>query len=117
MRTDFAIISWCAILPQVKPKAICGMIRANRKAPPQMTEWKSIDREIMAKAYGLLWRSGNPDFFAGRARTVLLEHLTKDEQREGIAWVINTFGEMSTSELIAADIRAGVFPSKSTPTP
>jgi hypothetical protein len=36
MRTGFAIISRCAILPQVKPRAICGMIRANRKDAPHM---------------------------------------------------------------------------------
>lgn len=78
---------------------------------------EQTNKEVMAKAYALLWRSSQCDFFTGRARTALLEYLTKDEQREGIAWVIKTFGEMSTSELIAADIRAGVFPAKSVPDP
>lgn len=64
-------------------------------------------------AYGLLWRSPAQDQNVLEARKCLLNTLTVDERREGVKWVMETFGLMSTSELIAADIRTGIFPQKS----
>ena len=64
-------------------------------------------------AYGLLWRSSVQDQNVLEARKCLLNTLTVDERREGVKWVMEHFGLMPTSELIAADIRVGVFPSKS----
>jgi hypothetical protein len=73
------------------------------------------DREIMIRVYGLLWRSASDESFTHKARAEIREVLTRDEQRDGVAWVIKTFGGMSTSELIAADMLANFFPDRSFP--
>ena len=40
------------------------------------------------KAYALLWRNmGFYDPYVGQARSILLAAMTRDEQREAIAWV------------------------------
>jgi hemolysin-activating ACP:hemolysin acyltransferase len=66
------------------------------------------------RAYGILWRDGSPSLFSKSARNELFENLTHEERRAGIAWAMDSFGPMSDSEMISADIRAGVFPNKST---
>lgn len=55
-------------------------------------------------AYGLLWRSSVQDQNVLEARKCLLNTLTVDERREGVKWVMEQFGLMPTSELIASDI-------------
>ena len=72
------------------------------------------------KAYALLWRSKAAEPLVHLARLALLNSLSHDEQREAIAWVINSFGPMSLASIAAADMRAGVFPRRSVdviPTP
>lgn len=64
-------------------------------------------------AYALLWRSKSGDSFVNKARAALLATLTREEQREAIAWILAAFGPMQTNELIAADMRVGVFPQRS----
>ena len=66
-----------------------------------------------ARAYALLWRSSTDCSFVHAARAELLSTLTKAEQHDAIAWLMKTFGPISTSAMIAADIRAGVFPKQS----
>jgi hypothetical protein len=65
------------------------------------------------RAYALLWRSKSDDRLVNQARRELLETMTREEQREAVTWVIEEFGFMQTNELIAADIRVGVFPRRS----
>jgi hypothetical protein len=74
-------------------------------------DWKHLTP--VQVAYALLWRTHTDDAFVHRARCELLNTLTKDEQREAIKWVVEAYGPMHTRELIAADIRAGVFPQRS----
>jgi len=64
-------------------------------------------------AYALLWRSKSDCRFVNQARRELLATLTLDEQRAAVKWVIEANGPMQANELIAADIRAGVFPQRS----
>lgn len=64
-------------------------------------------------AYALLWRSKSGDNLVNKARGRLLETLTKEEQRDAIAWVLVAVGPMTDAEIIAADMRAGVFPRRS----
>lgn len=66
------------------------------------------------RAYGLLWRDTSESMFSRGARRELLAVLSHEERRAGIAWAMEMFGPMTNSEMIAADIRAGVFPQKST---
>ena len=65
------------------------------------------------QAYALLWRSSTEDPFAKRARAALLPSLTREERHAAVQWVLKEYGGMSTNELIAADMRAGVFPERS----
>ena len=65
------------------------------------------------KAYALLWRSGSSDRLVHAARAALLASLSVEEQAAAIRWVLTEHGEMTTSELIVADMRAGIFPRKS----
>lgn len=65
------------------------------------------------KAYALLWRSTSTDRVVHKARKLLLESLTHEQQREAIAWVIEEEGAMETREIIAADMRAEIFPRRS----
>lgn len=58
--------------------------------------------------YAYLWRSKTGDYLVNRARRVLLETLTKEEQRDAIAWVLVAVGPMTDAEMVAADMRAGV---------
>lgn len=71
-------------------------------------DWKHLSPVQLA--YALLWRSGTTCSFAHRARKELLNALTLDERREAVKWVVETSGPMTTSELIAADMRAEIFP-------
>lgn len=80
------------------------------------------DAEILADnissaqmAYALLWRSKSEDALVNCARKVLLGSLDYEQQREAIAWVLTMVGPMTNSEMIAADIRADVFPRRSAP--
>lgn len=66
------------------------------------------------RAYGLLWRDPAPSLFARDARKQLFSALSHEERRAGIAWVTEHYGPMATNEMIADDIRVGVFPEKST---
>lgn len=65
------------------------------------------------RAYALLWRCKSDDRFVNQARRELLETMTRDDQREAVNWVVEEFGPMQTNELIAADMRASVFPQRS----
>ena len=65
------------------------------------------------KAYGLLWRTVTDSLIVNEARKELFGILSKDERRAGIAWAIEVHGPITTHEMIAADMRAGVFPEKS----
>lgn len=80
------------------------------------------DHEILADnlssaqmAYALLWRSKSEDPMVHRARKVLLGNMSHDEQRQAIGWVLALIGPMTNSEMIAADMRVGVFPRRSAP--
>lgn len=67
------------------------------------------------KAYGALWREVNDSSpLIREARLQLRDSLSHDERRAGVAWAITVFGPVSDSEAIAADMRAGVFPQRST---
>jgi hypothetical protein len=63
-------------------------------------------------AYGLLWRSNSTEHHVCEARQWLLNGLSQEERKAAIAWVIEKYGPMRTSELIAADIRTGRFPKR-----
>ena len=65
------------------------------------------------KAYALLWRSLAECPYAKRARQELLASMSEDEQREAIAWLVQEVGPVTDREMIAADMRAGVFPRRS----
>lgn len=66
-------------------------------------------------AYALLWRSNADCGLVQTARRALLAALSHEEQRKAVAWVIASMGPMTTKELFAADMRAGVFPRRSAP--
>lgn len=66
------------------------------------------------RAYGILWRDPSTSMFSRAARSELFMALSHEERRAGIAWAIEMFGPMTESEMIAADIRVGIFPQKST---
>ncbi len=66
------------------------------------------------RAYGILWRECSTSVHAKAARKELFDALSHEERRAGIAWAMEAFGPMSDAEMIAADIRVGVFPEKST---
>jgi hypothetical protein len=74
-------------LPQGETCDICG---AREPSAAQM-------------AYGLLWRDHSPSPLVHRARKVLLETLTKDEQREAIEWVTREVGPTTTAEVLQLD--------------
>jgi hypothetical protein len=65
------------------------------------------------RAYGLLWRSLSDDPLVHAARKKLRDSLTAEQRKAGVAWAVDACGPMSDSELIAADMRAGVFPQRS----
>ena len=69
--------------------------------------------EAAQRAYGILWREPHPSMFSRSSRKVLFDALSWEERRAGIAWAMDAFGPMSDSEMIAADMRVGVFPKKS----
>lgn len=56
------------------------------------------------QAYGLLWRDVSVSPLVHRARKVLLETLTKDEQREAIEWVVREVGPMTTADVLQMDV-------------
>jgi hemolysin-activating ACP:hemolysin acyltransferase len=66
------------------------------------------------RAYGILWRDPSTSMFSRAARSELFKALSHEERRAGIAWAIEIFGPMTGSEMIAADMRVGIFPQKST---
>lgn len=59
-------------------------------------------RELTAtqQAYGLLWRDNTPSPLVHRARKLLLETLSKDEQREAVEWVTREVGPTTTAEVL-----------------
>lgn len=65
------------------------------------------------KAYALLWRTVSSEWQIHAARIELRDSLTGEERRAAIQWVVAEFGPMSTNEVIAADMQAGVFPQRS----
>ncbi len=66
-----------------------------------------------AIAYGLLWRSLSDNSLVKTARHALRSTLSKEEQKAGIAWVVENHGPVTTADLIAADIRCEIFPERS----
>jgi hypothetical protein len=66
------------------------------------------------RAYGLLWRDPAPSMFSRDARQQLFGALSHEERRAGTAWAMEHYGPMTQNEMIAADMRVGVFPEKST---
>lgn len=66
-----------------------------------------------AIAYGLLWRSLSDSSLVKTARHALRSSLSKEEQKAGIAWVVENHGPVTTADMIAADIRCGIFPERS----
>lgn len=88
--------------PRCAERGMCGMEK------PAMTPAQ--------KAYGTLWRELSVTSQLIRiARLQLRDGLTLEERRAAVAWSIETYGPVTDSEAIAADIQAGVFPEKSTP--
>lgn len=65
-----------------------------------------------AIAYGCLWRCLSDSRLVKTARHALRSSLSKEEQKAGIAWVIENYGPVTISDLIAADIRCGIFPER-----
>jgi hypothetical protein len=65
------------------------------------------------QAYALLWRSKTGDHLINQARRLLSAAMTKEEQRDAIAWVLAEVGPMTDAEMVAADMRVGVFPRRS----
>jgi hypothetical protein len=55
------------------------------------------------QAYGLLWRDMTASPLVHRARKLLLETLTKAEQREAIEWVTREIGPTTTAEVVKLD--------------
>ncbi len=74
-------------------------------------DWKHLTP--IQLAYALLWRSCTTCAFSHRARNERMQALTLDERREAVKWVVETGGPMTTSELIAADMRSEIFPTRS----
>lgn len=79
-----------------------------------MDQTKNL-HEAALRAYGALWRDVSTDSISGVARRLLRDVLTKEDRAKGVAWALKEFGPVSDYEAIAFDIRAGVFPEKSTP--
>jgi len=67
--------------------------------------------EAAERAYGALWRcmEPNPPPELFQARKMLLAAIGKDGQRRGIAWALETFGEVQDSEMHSL-IRSGNLP-------
>ena len=78
-----------------------------------MTSYTKVTAAQMA--YAALWRSQCTDKWSRAARQALLDGLTKDERRDAIKWLIESFGPIQDGEMIAADIRLGTFPERSYP--
>lgn len=76
-----------------------------------MTSYIKVTTAQMA--YALLWGSQCHDNWSRGARQALLDGLTKDERRDAIGWLIESYGPISDGEMIAADIRLGTFPQRS----
>ena len=88
---------------------------------PLSALWKEIQsldkaKDAAQRAYGILWRECTTSLYAKAARKELFDSLSHEERRVGIAWAMDIFGPMTDAEMIAADIRVGAFPNKSTET-
>ena len=59
------------------------------------------------QAYALLWRSTTDDPLTHRARAILREAITREQQWEAIQWVRKEYGDTSTEEILAAALRNG----------
>jgi len=81
-----------------------------------VTDWhkKRVTCDAAQRAYGILWRDPSVSLYSRGARKELFNALSHEDRRAGIAWAMEAFGPMSDAEMIAADIRIGVFPKKST---
>jgi hypothetical protein len=92
MRPGLAIISRCAILPQVKPRAICGMIRAYRKDALHMdrTQTARIKRELAKIKKGL--RASDWD---------AKEHYALYAAQQALAWVLDPKEVMAPAKMIS----------------
>ena len=70
----------------------------------------------LAKAYGCLWRSsGSLTPQVSEARRLLREMLTRDEQRAGIAWAFERFGQFTDGEILRMGIENGLPESEISP--
>lgn len=81
-----------------------------------VNDWhtKRVAHDAAQRAYGILWREPTTSIYAKAARKELFNALSHEDRRAGIAWAMEAFGPMSDAEMIAADIRVGVFPQMST---
>jgi hypothetical protein len=73
-----------------------------------------VIRGAASRAYGMLWRDPSGSALSRGARKELFDALSPEERRDGITYAVEMFGPMTDAEMIAADIRVGVFPNKST---
>ena len=62
--------------------------------------------EAAERAYGALWRcmDHNPPAEMFQARKMLLAAIGKDGQRRGVAWAIETFGDVRDDEIMRLDL-------------
>jgi hypothetical protein len=73
----------------------------------------NLSRMELANVYGLLWLSVSTDNLVKVARKRLLDALSKDERKKGIEHALHSFGPVTDADMIAADIRIGIFPERS----
>lgn len=52
----------------------------------------------LERAYGILWRM--PDAATGHARKLLLESISEEGQRRGIAYALDVFGPATEAEFL-----------------
>jgi hypothetical protein len=65
------------------------------------------------RAYGILWRTLTDNKLVHAARKELLDSLSFEERKAGIEWAVKIFGPVTTNEIVALDMQAGLFPEKS----
>lgn len=75
-------------------------------------QFKEINIE---HAYGLLWLELSPLPLVKQARHALFAALSLQQRKNGIAWAVETYGPITNQQIIAADIRDGIFPNRSYP--
>lgn len=72
--------------------------------------------DAATRAYGALWRDiqTSPSSLSREGRALLREAIDIKHRRIGVEWAQMMFGRASAREAIAADMRDGVFPERST---